>query len=170
MVRDLNKVPDVMEEAEKEEPKEVKLGTPYIVVTSEEERTKGVPEQSHTYTTPSGAVPERKSKRPANLVSSWGPRELKAKEKQAKAGVASSSSSGALKTRTSPRVSGSAPKLPPKSEYVVKQQQTVTLSAGGSRPAGKNYLSTFCLIIFLILFLFRYSSNDPKKSCIEGQG
>ena len=167
MVRDLNKVPDVMEEAEKEEPKEVKLGTPYIVVTSEEEKTRKVPEQSHT--TPSGAVPERTSKRPANLVSSWGPRELKAKEKQAKAAVASSSS-GALKTRTSPRVSGSAPKLPPKSDYVVKQQQTVTLSAGGSRPAGKNYLSTFRLIIFLILFLFRYSSNDPKKSCIEGQG
>ena len=105
---------------------QAKLGTPYIVVTSDDQKPRrpatDQPETSNGSTDQS----EPGRRKPANLVTSWGPKEkqafMKAKEKQAKTVGGGGSSSA-------------APRLPPKSDYVVRQQQSVTLSAGGTRPA-----------------------------------
>ena len=91
-----------------------KLGTPHIMVTPAAEAEAGP-----------------KPRRPANLVTSWGPNVMKLKEK-------SKQGSGGVKTRTSPRsnpqaaASGvktrssprNAPQLPPKSTNAIKQQQS----------------------------------------------
>ena len=89
------------------------LGSPYVKVTSETET------ETETETE------DRKKRRPANLVTSWGPRATKLKL---------SSTAGNLKvpaTRTSPRL---APQLPPKSSYVKQSQATLLANGGGSRP------------------------------------
>ena len=88
------------------------LGSPYVKVTSETPETETETE-------------DRKKRRPANLVTSWGPRATKLKL---------SSTAGNLKvpaTRTSPRF---APQLPPKSSYVKQSQATLLANGGGSRP------------------------------------
>ena len=74
-----------------------KLGPPHIMVTPAAEAEAGP-----------------KPRRPANLVTSWGPNVMKLKEK-------SKQGSGGVKTRTSPRT---APQLPPKSTNAIKQQQS----------------------------------------------
>ena len=79
---------------------EKKLGTPYIEVTPAQEEVK----------------PTRKL---ANLVTSWGPGV--AKLKKTGPGQGAAATSGPVKTRTSPR---QGPKLPPKSENAVRQQQS----------------------------------------------
>ena len=88
--------PEVTTESEKK-----KLGTPYIKVTPAQEEEKPPP------------------RRLANLVTSWGPGV--AKLKKTGPGQGATATSGPVKTRTSPR---QGPKLPPKSENAVRQQQS----------------------------------------------
>ena len=85
------------------------LGTPYVKVTAPE---------------------DEKKRRPANLVTSWGPKATKLKLTAAAGGA----EGGLVKPlrRSSPSV---APQLPPKSRYV--QQHQVTLSAGGAKTVSR---------------------------------
>ena len=87
-----------------------KLGTPHIMVTPAAEAEAGP-----------------KPRRPANLVTSWGPNVMKLKEKskQGSGGVKTRTNpqgqAPGVKTRSSPR---NAPQLPPKSTNAIKQQQS----------------------------------------------
>ena len=66
------------------------------------------------------AAVQPKPRRLANLVTSWGPGVSKLKKLASGQGGAATATLPA-KTRTSPRV---PPSLPPKSDYVVQQQQS----------------------------------------------
>ena len=95
-----------------------KLGTPHIMITPAAEGE---------------AAP--KPRRPANLVTSWGPNVMKLKEKSKQA---SGQGPSVVKTRSSPRTTPqgpapgvktrssprNAPQLPPKSSNAIKQQQS----------------------------------------------
>ena len=78
---------------------EKKLGTPYVVVTPPTESVDSAKE-----------APAPRPRRLANLVTSWDPRVAQLKKTVAGAGL----------TKSSTRL---GPKLPPKSENAVRQQQ-----------------------------------------------
>ena len=88
-----------------------KLGTPYIEVT---------PAPAAEGEEVAAAAVQPKPRRLANLVTSWGPGVSKLKKLASGQGGAATATLPA-KTRTSPRV---PPSLPPKSDYVVQQQQS----------------------------------------------
>ena len=85
---------------------EKKVGTPYIVVTPPAESVDSAKE-----------APAPRPRRLANLVTSWDPRVAKLKKTVAGQGV----SQAAGLTKSSTRL---GPKLPPKSENAVRQQQS----------------------------------------------
>ena len=87
-----------------------KLGTPYIEVT---------PAPAAEGEEVAAAAVQPKPRRLANLVTSWGPGVSKLKKLASGQGGATATLPA--KTRTSPRV---PPSLPPKSNYVVQQQQS----------------------------------------------